>query len=269
MHGAPSPSFRSKRATVGLRAAPATIVVDLDGVVWLSGKGLPGASEAIALLRDEGFDVLFATNNSSPTTQQLRERLARIDIAAEGDSIVTSAHAAALEASTYESVHVLGEVGVEEAMDELGLARSDDPAAVVVGWSRTFTFEVVAEVARMIRRGGAFIATNDDATHPTPEGLLPGTGSLVAAIATAAETSPTIAGKPGLAMARLVRQRRSNVVAMIGDRPATDGQFAKVLAVPFGLVDSAATPDGPVEATWRASSLQSIVEQFIASSPVA
>lgn len=250
-------------------AASATVVIDLDGVVWLSGQGLPGASDAVALLRAEGFDVLFATNNSSPTTAQFVERLANVDIAADRDSIVTSAHAAALEASSYDSVHVLGEVGVQEAIDERGLLRSNEPAAVVVGWSRTFTFDVVAEIARMVRQGGAFIATNDDATHPTPEGLLPGTGSLVAAIATAAETTPTIAGKPGSAMARLVQERRNNVVAMIGDRPSTDGRFASVLGVPFGLVVSDATPASPGEATWQASSLIGVVEQFLATSPVA
>lgn len=251
------------------RGAAPTVVVDLDGVVWLSGHGLPGASDAIATLRTEGFDVLFATNNSSPTTAQFVERLANVDIVTDEGSVVTSAHAAALEASSYDSVHVLGEVGVQEAIDDRGLVRSDQPSAVVVGWSRTFTFDVVTDIARMIRQGGAFIATNDDATHPTPDGLLPGTGSLVAAIATAAESTPTIAGKPGSAMARLVQERSSNVVAMIGDRPSTDGRFATVLNVPFGLVVSDATPDSPVEATWRASSLLGVVEQLIETNPVA
>lgn len=246
-----------------------TIVIDLDGVVWLSGEGLPGAADATSRLRDAGFDVLFATNNSSPTTAQLVERLATVGIDADEELVITSAHAAAFVASSFGSVHVVGEVGVQAAVDALALIRSDEPEAVVVGWSRNFTFDVVAEVARMIRQGATFIATNDDATHPTPAGLLPGTGALVAAIATAAEATPMIAGKPGTPMAQLVRERRANVVLMVGDRPATDGRFAEVLGVPFGLVLSDATPSTSADATWYAPTLLGITEQFLATQPVA
>jgi ribonucleotide monophosphatase NagD (HAD superfamily) len=137
---------------------------------------------------------------------------------------------------------------------------------VIVGWSRSFTFDVIARVADVVRHGARFIATNDDPTHPTPEGLLPGTGALVSAIATAAETLPTIAGKPGKAMAALVQERSEKICMVIGDRPSTDGAFAQILGVDFGLVRSEATPAiadiGPLEGP----SLLAVVEDFLAPS---
>ena len=168
-----------------------TIVLDLDGVVWLAGEALPGSPQAVERLRSSGRRVLFVTNNSSPTLGQMVSRLGRIGIEADEADIITAAVAAASVLVPDSSAHVIGDRGVHEAVERAGVrATVEHPDAVVVGWERSFTFDGIAQAATNIRQGARFIATNDDPTHPTPEGLLPGTGALVAAIATASETAP-------------------------------------------------------------------------------
>ena len=247
----------------------ATAVVDLDGVVWLAGEPLPGVGAAVGQLRAAGLSVLFATNNSSPTIVELTERLARADIDASPDAVVTSAQAAAGAVPVGSSAMIIGEQGLHEAVAARAVtaATTSSPDAVIVGWKRSFDFDLIAEAATAIRGGAAFIATNDDPTHPTPTGLLPGTGALVAAIATAAEAPALIAGKPGEAMAALVEQRAGRVAIVIGDRPSTDGAFAQRLGAPFGLVTSVATPGTPGTTAHRAGSLLEVVEHFLATWP--
>ena len=121
--------------------------------------------------------------------------------------------------------------------------------AAVVGWSRAFDFGSLAATATAARESGRLLATNEDPTHPTPEGLMPGSGALLAAVATASGVTPEIGGKPHRAMARLMQERfgfedGDPSVVMIGDQPRTDGRLAQRLGVSFGLVDSGVTPPG-------------------------
>lgn len=255
----------SSRAQVSRSVAP-TVIVDLDGVVWLAGEVLPDAAHAIGRLRSEGFTTLFATNNSSPTLETLLHRLDRAGIPANPEELITAAIAAASLLAAEQRVMVLGEPGLIEAVNAVGAVVTDvDPEVVLVGWDRSFTFDTIAAASSAVRRGARFIATNDDATHPTPRELLPGTGALVAAVATAAETPPTIAGKPGAAMVSLINGRSDNVCAVFGDRPATDGALATQLGVPFGHVLSDAVPAHDSLATYRGASLSIVVDQFLAT----
>ena len=243
-----------------------TVVIDLDGVVWLAGEPLPEAADAVETLRAAGFTPLFATNNSSPTAQTLLGRLARAGIDATAQELITAAGAAASLLAPGERVMVLGDAGLLEAVGDRGcLIVEDDPDVVLVGWARTFGFDTIAAASTAIRRGARFIATNDDATHPTPDGLLPGTGALVAAVSTAAESTPTIAGKPGRAMVSLIEERADKIVAVIGDRPATDGALAIELEVPFGHVLSDAVPSRDAGATYAGSTLMTVVTELLAA----
>jgi 4-nitrophenyl phosphatase len=180
-----------------------TWVLDLDGVVWLSGRPIPGVDEAVARLRGAGVRVVFATNNSSPTRAELRRRLDHCGIGATDEDLLRSADVAAglLEPGT--TALVLGDDGIIEALGNRGVTVvPDSPAdAVVVGWTRRFTFDAVDRAARAVRGGARLIGTNEDATFPTPDGLVPGAGALLAAVATAAETTPEVAGKPHRATA--------------------------------------------------------------------
>jgi glycerol 3-phosphatase-2 len=213
-------------------------VVDLDGVVWLGGTALPGALDGVNALRDGGIPVVFATNNAAPTVAELLGKLAAIGVAAESEEVVTSAQAAASLLEPGSTAYVVGEAGIREALGAVGVRESDEhPDAVVVGLTTAFDYATCARASTFIRRGARYLATNVDATLPGPNGLLPGAGSIVASVSTASGSSPIVAGKPHEPMARLVR-RRTDVGAVIGDRPSTDGAFAERLGVAFVQVTS-------------------------------
>ena len=241
----------------------ASVVIDLDGVVWLAGEALPGVDVAVRLLRESDHRVIFATNNSSPTLDTLLKRLDAVGIQAEPDDLVTAAQAAASAVSIGATAMIIGEAGLHEATAVREISEGPAATAVIVGWHRDFTFDLIASAAQAIRQGAAFIATNDDPTHPTPSGLLPGTGALVAAIATAAERAPLIAGKPGEAMVALIESRANDVSLVIGDRPSTDGALATRLGVPFGLVGSEATPAAAAHVELAGERLIDIVSAWL------
>jgi 4-nitrophenyl phosphatase len=225
---------------------PDTWAIDLDGVVWLTGVLIPGADAAVTRLRAAGIRPLFATNNSAPTDDELVARLANIGIAASIDDIVTSAHAAASLVEPGRRVLAVGEEGLRAALVERGCALVEEGPAdvVVVGWTHGFDFDQLAEAARTVRGGARLVGTNDDPTHPTPHGLMPGAGSLLAAVATAAGVVPTVAGKPNEPMAALIGSRAGSVAMVVGDRPSTDGLMARRLGAPFALVLSGVTAKG-------------------------
>lgn len=244
-------------------ALPPVWVVDLDGVVWLAGTPLPGAAEAVARAREGGFRVVFVTNNAGPPRARLLEMLASCGIDAESRDLVTSAEAAgALLEPGSRAVLCAGE-GVAEALEERGVEIvNEGPAdAVVVGFTRLAGFDDLTRAMRAVREGAMLIGTNDDPTYPTPDGLVPGAGALLAAVATAAGTEPIVAGKPYGPMVELLRARLLRIALVVGDRPSTDGLLARALGAPFALVRSSATPVAPhgVVAAWEGGSLEEVV----------
>src|SRR5262249_9605744 len=122
--------------------------------------------------------------------------------------------------------------------DARGFTIVDDgpAAAVVVGFNREFDFDRLAHAADIVRAGARLIATNLDATYPAANGLLPGAGSLVAAVSTASATKPQLAGNPASPTVALVKERLGEHGVVIGDRPSTDGALAAALGWPFALV---------------------------------
>lgn len=226
------------------------VLCDLDGVVWLARQAIPGAPEAIEALRATGRRVLFVTNNSFSLVADQEGALAAIGIPAAGD-VITSAQAAAFLVEPGETALVCGGPGVVEALEGRSATpvREGDADAVVVGFHRDFDYERMRIASDAVRRGARLIATNDDATYPTPDGPIPGGGAIVAAVATAAGVAPLIAGKPHRPMAELARERcgpafSSASALMVGDRWSTDGLFAAALGCPFALVRSGVTLPG-------------------------
>ncbi len=231
------------------------VLCDLDGVVWLARHPIPGAPEAIARIRASGRRVMFVTNNSMEPVGNVETALDAIGVPALGD-VLTSAQAAASLVRRGDRVLVLGGVGVTEAVGGRGavIVESPDADAVIVGLHHHFDYQGLAAASTAIRNGARFIATNDDATFPTPEGPVPGAGALVAAVRTASETEPTIAGKPHRPMADLVADRcgpdyAASRAVVVGDRVSTDGRFAATLGCRFVLVRTGVTPpDGTPDA---------------------
>jgi HAD superfamily hydrolase (TIGR01450 family) len=218
-----------------------SICCDLDGVVWRGEAPIDGADRGVKQLRDAGFRVAFMTNNSSGRVADYVDKLARYGIVAEPADVLTSAQAAAaMLAETLApgaKVHTLAGPGVTEALTDRGFELVDDrAAAVVVGFSREFDFDRLARAADIVRAGARLVATNLDPTYPAAHGLLPGAGSLVAAVSAASGATPEVAGKPAAATVALVRARLGENGVVVGDRPSTDGALAGALAWPFALV---------------------------------
>lgn len=226
------------------------VLCDLDGVVWLARRAIPGSAEAIAALRAAGSRAVFVTNNSAALLHEQEDALAAIGVEAQGD-VITSAQAAALLIEPGERVMACAGPGVVEALEERGVVVASDGRfdAVVVGLHLDFDYGRLRAAADAVRAGARLVGTNDDASFPTPDGPIPGGGAILAAVATASGVTPVVAGKPHEPMVELVRAAlEPDVVAssmlMVGDRPSTDGRFAQALGCRFALVRTGVTRAG-------------------------
>ena len=184
-HGNPRLGATHRSAgSAGLADCPAmTWLLDLDGVVWLSGRAINGSPEAIERLRRSGERIVFFTNNSGPTVAEQLAFLAGAGVVTSAEELLTSSQAAAslLEAGTRAAF--IGDAGIAEALTERGIEivpATGNPDAVVVGRTTNLSYDALAEAATAIRDGARFIATNADATLPTPDGPMPGVGAIVA-----------------------------------------------------------------------------------------
>ena len=206
-----------------------TWLSDMDGVLVHEEEAIPGAAEFVARLRDRGRPFLLLTNNSIFTARDLRARLARSGIEVPEESIWTSALATAqfLDAQRPGgTAYVIGEAGLTTAMHSIGYVLTDrDPEYVVLGETRTYSFEAITTAIRLIEKGARFIATNPDQTGPSPQGSIPATGSVAALITRATGVEPYFVGKPNPLMMRSALNRidaHSESTVMVGDRMDTD-----------------------------------------------
>jgi glycerol-1-phosphatase len=221
-------------------------ILDLDGVVWRGDQAIPGAAAAIARLRDGGEEVGFVTNFSYAPVETVEAKLAGFGIEARG-AVSTSAQAAAGLVEAGERALLVGGAGVRQALEQRGAEVVDDGDAdvVVVGWHPEFTYDRMAAAMRAVDRGARLVATNDDATLPTPDGALPGGGAILASIERATGVDAVVAGKPYPPSVRALWDRYGREGTMVGDRPDTDGRFAVALGYRWALVLSgvATSPD--------------------------
>jgi len=204
-------------------------LTDMDGVLVHENSALPGASDLIQQWRDEGTPFLVLTNNSIFTPRDLAARLRASGLDVPEESIWTSALATADFLKSQMpggSAFVIGEAGMTTALHEAGFIMTDtDPDYVVVGETRSYSFDAITKAIRLIGKGARFIATNPDATGPSAEGPLPATGAITAMISKATGMDPYVVGKPNPMMFRSAMNRigaHSENTAMIGDRMDTD-----------------------------------------------
>ncbi|MBI4884542.1 MAG: HAD-IIA family hydrolase [Actinobacteria bacterium] len=265
-------------ATANSPKVPGAVLCDLDGVVWLAHRPIAGAVAAIAALRSAGHRVLFVTNNSADTIEAQQAALAAIGVPAVGD-VLTSAMAAGRLVEPGERVVVCGGEGIRQAMRQRGavVVESSESAgaagidAVVVGFHRDFDYAGLTRAAAAVRGGARLIGTNDDATYPTPSGPIPGGGSILAAVQTAAGVAAVVAGKPYRPMVELVEAEigpdAAKQAVMVGDRPSTDGRFARALGCAYAHVHSGVTPRGAAldpEANLTADDLAAVAQALLA-----
>ncbi|MDX2728352.1 HAD-IIA family hydrolase [Streptomyces sp. NBC_01724] len=204
-------------------------LTDMDGVLMHEGVPIPGADAFIKKLRDSGKPFLVLTNNSIYTARDLHMRLNRIGLEVPVENIWTSALATAKFLDNQHpggTAYVIGEAGLTTALHEAGYVLTDtEPDFVILGETRTYSFEALTKAIRLINNGARFIATNPDNTGPSPEGALPATGSVAALITKATGKEPYFVGKPNPLMMRSALNTlgaHSETSAMIGDRMDTD-----------------------------------------------
>ena len=204
-------------------------LMDMDGVLVHDDVAIPGAGEFIARLRELELPFLVLTNNSIYTRRDLAARLRKSGLEVPEEAIWTSALATAKFLETQRpggSAFVIGEAGLTTALHQSGYTLTErNPDYVVLGETRTYSFERIAQAIRLIVAGARFIATNPDPTGPTPDGPLPATGSVAALISRATGVAPYFVGKPNPLMMRSALNAidaHSETTAMVGDRMDTD-----------------------------------------------
>jgi glycerol-1-phosphatase len=240
--GAPDRGSRADETRRAARTRPAgcpeplsehydAALLDLDGVVYLGVGPIPGAAGALAEAARRGMKRAYVTNNASRTPHAIAAQLRGMGVQATATDVVTSAQAAAhlladrLPAGS--AVLVVGGTGLRLAIRDRGLrpvtAAADRPLAVVQGYSHDISYGLLAEAALAIEAGACYVATNMDATLPTPRGPQPGNGSLVQVLVHSTDTSPIVAGKPEPPLHEESVQRVGAVRPLVvGDRLDTD-----------------------------------------------
>jgi NagD protein len=204
-------------------------LMDMDGVLVREENAIPGADRFLSLLGERGIPFLVLTNNSIYTRRDLSARLARAGLQVPERAIWTSALATAgflEDQRPHGSAFVVGEAGLTTALHAAGYTLNErNPDYVVIGETRTYSFERIAQAIRLIAAGSRFIATNPDPSGPTPDGLLPATGAVAALISKATGVEPYFVGKPNPLMMRSALNAidaHSETSVMIGDRMDTD-----------------------------------------------
>jgi NagD protein len=204
-------------------------LTDMDGVLVHENQPLPGAIELVAKWRDSGTPFLVLTNNSTFTPRDLAARLRSSGLDVPEESLWTSALATADFLKSQKpggSAFVIGEAGTTTALHEAGFIMTEtSPDYVVIGETRSYSFDAITKAIRLIGEGARFIITNPDATGPSAEGPLPATGAIAALITKATGKDPYVVGKPNPMMFRSAMNKigaHSENTAMIGDRMDTD-----------------------------------------------
>jgi NagD protein len=204
-------------------------LMDMDGVLVREEQAIPGADRFLAALRERGIPHMVLTNNSIYTRRDLAARLRASGLEVAEESIWTSALATARFLEDQRpggTAFVIGESGLTTALHDAGYTMTErDPDYVVLGETRTYSFERITQAIRLVAAGARFIATNPDPTGPTPAGPLPATGSVAALISRATGVDPYYVGKPNPLMMRSALNAldaHSETTAMVGDRMDTD-----------------------------------------------
>jgi 4-nitrophenyl phosphatase len=224
------------------------VIFDMDGVLWRGDQALPGLAPLFAFLRARGIACALATNNSYRVPSYYVTKLAGMGVPDfPASHIVTSSTATAdYMAQQYPQgtrVYVVGGDGIRQALADVGMVLCDDTAdavqVVVAGIDPYMTYDKLKRATLLIRGGAQFVGTNGDRTYPTPEGLVPGAGSILAAIETATDVAPTVIGKPEAPMMHSALHILGTAAAhtlMIGDRLETDILGAANVGMPTALV---------------------------------
>jgi 4-nitrophenyl phosphatase len=238
------------------------LILDMDGVLWRDADPIGDLRAIFARIGGRRWRVALCTNNSTRTPEQYLDKLHGFGVELAPWQIITSsgtlAHALSRRFPGGGRVFVLGEVGLIEALRESNFEPVSEldgggAIAVAMGMDREITFEKLRTATLLIRGGAPFFATNPDRTFPTPEGLIPGAGALIAALSTATDVEPIVVGKPQPAMLELALERLGlprEKVFVVGDRLETDIAAGQAVGCPTALVLSGVSTRSMAD-SWR------------------
>jgi len=220
------------------------MILDMDGVLWRADQPIGNLNTIFNEIEGRGIKVVLATNNATLTVDQYLDKLRRFDVTLAAWQIVNSAIAVVKHLlHQYPNggpVYVIGETGILNALSEHGFYPGDkNVLAVIVSMDRNLTYEKLRIASMFIQSGVQFIGTNPDRTYPTPYGLVPGTGSILAALEAATNVKPVIVGKPSTEMYSIALDRMgvtSSETMVVGDRLETDIAGAQELGCQTALV---------------------------------
>lgn len=224
------------------------LIIDMDGVVWKADAPIGDLETTFKRIRERGLKFVFATNNSTKTSEQYVERLARFNVEVEPWQVITSSqaavHAVAQKFPAGTKVFMIGEDGIRMALEEKGfeiMSTENAPNAevFVMGIDREINFKKVAEATLLVRNGIPFYATNTDKTFPTPRGEIPGSGAWISIITTATGVEPIVAGKPYPFLMELSLEKlgvKKEEALVVGDRLETDIAAGQGAGIPCAMV---------------------------------
>jgi 4-nitrophenyl phosphatase len=225
------------------------LILDMDGVLWKDTEPIGNLPLVFKEIQKRQLKYVLATNNSTRTPEQYQLKLAEFGVTIDTELILTSANVAAnfvkINFPGVKKAFVVGEEGLERALKSVGIGvTQDDPEIVVVGMDRYFSYDKLRKATLLIRAGAGFIGTNPDRTFPAPEGLVPGAGSILAAIEVASDRKPMIVGKPEKEIYRLAMEVMETIpenTLVVGDRLETDILGGQTLGCHTALVLSGVT----------------------------
>lgn len=225
------------------------LILDMDGVLWRDDQPIGDLKGIFSMIQHHGWQVILATNNATRSVDQYLKKLKGFGVSLNPEQIVNSAqavvHYLAQRHPMGGNVYVIGEEGLLHTLAEYKFQHSlENPVAVIVGMDRNLTYQKLRQATLLIRADVPFIGTNPDRTFPTPDGLVPGAGAILASLEASTSISPIIVGKPSpemylVAMDRMGKKPEATLV--VGDRLETDIAGAQNLGCPTALVLSGVT----------------------------
>ena len=247
------------------------LVIDMDGVLWQGDIPLPGLHEFFHVLGQRKIKFVLATNNNTQTPEGFAHKAGKFGIDVQPEQVVTASVATVqylrLKYPAGSRVYVVGEAPLKDLISKAGFTLADSGVdAVVATLDRQLTYEMLKRATLLIRAGAEFIGPNPDVAYPTSEGMVPGGGAILAAIAAGSECQPLIMGKPENWMFKIAMERMQlNVdeTGSLGDRFDTDILGAqrlglKTILVLSGVSTAAALASSPIQPTWVFSGIKEL-----------
>jgi 4-nitrophenyl phosphatase len=249
------------------------LILDMDGVLWRDEEPIGDLKTIFTSIRKRGWEVTLATNNATRTADQYVSKLQRFDVNISNSNIINSgqvvAHYLNQQYPGGGNVYIIGEDALRRELHAKGFDHGiQNPMAVVVALDRHLSYEKLSEATLLIRGGLPFIATNPDRTLPTPKGLVPGTGSILAALEASSEIKPLIVGKPAPKMYQIAMDHMKvspEETLVVGDRLETDIAGAQSIGCKTALVLSGVTTEEAARQwdphpDWIAKDLNTLIE---------